>query len=208
VIELDVKQQAGLRTFVRAIAGADFAELGGEALQAGVTTSVFLTVGSGTTTLIQFTPWGASEKPGGKRVDVSLAVRAEDDAHEPNNTRETAAPITLNADVSAQIMIPFASAAEQTAVDWYSVPLEAGAASVSVSATPGGGRIRITRYNSANVPTTLITLVEGQTGDFDFNIAEAGTYYFLFERYQGFEAFSQGAEPAFLTQPYTFRIVQ
>ena len=208
VIELDVKQQAGLRTFVRALAGEDYAELGGQALQAGVSTSVFLTVGPGTTTLIQFTPWGATEKPGGKRAEVALEVRAEDDAHEPNNTRETAAPISLNTDVSAQIMIPFASAAEQVAMDWYSVPLEVGPASVNVSAAPGGGRIRIMRYNAANVPSTVVALVEGQTGVFDFTIAAAGTYYFLFERYTGFEAFSQGAEPAFLSQPYTFRVEQ
>jgi hypothetical protein len=208
VIELTLQQQAGFRTYVSALASTDYAELGGQALATGVTSSVFLTVGPGTTTLIQFTPYGGTEKPGGKRVDVSFQVRAEDDAHEPNNTRATSAPITLGANVSAQIMIPFASAAEQMAVDWYSVPLEAGPASVSVSAMPGGGRVRITRYNSENVPAIVATLLEGQTGDFDFSIPEAGTYYFLFERYTGFSPFSQGAEPAFLSEPYTFRVEQ
>jgi hypothetical protein len=208
VIELTVQQQADFRTIVKALAAADFAEIGVVNLALGITSSVFVTVGPGTTTLIQFAPYAGTEKPGGKRVEVALEVRAEEDAHEPNNTRETATPVALNTDVSAQIMIPFASATDQVATDWYSVPLAAGDATVSVSTMPNGGRVRIMRYTAQNVGTILATPMEGQTGDFAFTVADAGTYYFAFERYTGFDAFTHGAEPANLSQSYTFQVQQ
>jgi hypothetical protein len=204
VIELLIAQEAGLRVAVTALAGADFAQIGSGILAAGVTNSVYVSVGPGTTTLIQILPFTGA----GRRADLTFNLTAENDDYEPNDTPEQAATIATNTTVSAELIAPFASGTDVPVADWYRVELTQGTATLSLLGAPAVGRFNIQRVSSLGVAANIVFTVDGEIGSWPIAVPASGTYLIAFTRYTGFAPFTVGAKPAHLSQPYSFQIQQ
>lgn len=207
VLEIGVAQDSTLRAQLDVLAGADFSQVGPRQLFAqGVTTSVFATVGPGSTTLLRFFIFA-----GTGRAALTLDVVAENDAYEPNNERVGAPAIPLNTDISAQIMVPYSSA-EQTSAnaidDWYAVDLSAGAATVNLLANPDSGRFTVGVVTSNNTVVSSFTPAMGQLGPLAATIPSDGTYFIRFARLSGFDTVVAGAKPAHMAEQYVFRVEQ
>ncbi|RYZ07396.1 MAG: hypothetical protein EOO73_12130 [Myxococcales bacterium] len=208
VIELELQQQAGLRTGVQALAGSDFAVLGQTLVATGVTTRVYVSVGPGTTTLLRFWPYVGASAAAGKRLELAIHLSAEEDENEPNDTPDTATPIELNTPVSAQFINPFASATSQAIEDWYEVQLEEGTATLNLLQAPEGGRFVISRETTQGASLHIQTPLSGVTGAWSFAVPTSGTYRVGFGAYTGFSPFVEGTKPEYLSEPYVFEVQQ
>jgi len=203
VLELAIGQQASLRATVQALAGADFSLIGSTALEIGASSTVYVTVGPGSKTLLNLTRFA-----GLGRAELGLHVTSEQDAHEPNNARASGAPITLNTDVTAQLIVPYTSATDQDESDWYQVELGKGTATLSLKQAPHAGRMTLSCFDAMGNNRLTTTTADGMTGNFNINVATAGTYFIGFSAFAGFAAFSFGAKPAHITDSYTFQVQQ
>jgi hypothetical protein len=204
VLEIGVAQAATLRAGLDVQAGADFSLVGApQTFAQGVTTTVFATVGPGSTTLLRFFIFA-----GTGRADLTLNVVAENDAYEPNNERTEARSIPLNSDISAQFMVPYTSAGDNAIDDWYAVDLSAGAATVNLLANPDSGRFTLSVVTSLNTVISSDTPTPGQLGSFGVTIPSAGTYFVHFARFSGFDTIATGAKPAHMGEEYVFRVEQ
>ncbi|MDF3070323.1 MAG: hypothetical protein K0R38_5924 [Polyangiaceae bacterium] len=208
VIEIGLQQEAGLRTGVQALAGADFASIGQVPTGVGVTTTVYVSVGPGTTTLLRFWPYNGISAAGGKRVEVTIDLSAEQDENEPNNSRETATVIQANSPVTAQFINPFVSKSNQLIEDWYAVELTAGTATLNLTEAPLGGRFSISRENEQGVSVVIQTPNAGVKGPWPFSVPADGIYLIRFGAHAGFAPFVEGLKPAYFSEPYTFEVQQ
>lgn len=208
VIEIGLQQQAGLRTSVQALAGADFASIGQVPTDVGVTTSVYVSVGPGTTTLLRFWPHAGVSAAAGKRVEVTIDMSAEQDENEPNNSRAAATVIQANSPVTAQFMNPFVSNSNQLIEDWYAVELTAGTATLNLTAAPLGGRFTISRENEQGVSVAIQTPNAGVKGAWPFPVPADGKYLIRFGAHAGFAPFVEGLKPAYFSEGYTFEVQQ
>lgn len=208
VIELGLQQQAGLRTGVQALAGADFAPIGLVRATLGVTTSVYVSVGPGTTTLLRFWPYSGVATAAGKRLELSIQVSAEQDENEPNNTPETATPIEIGTPVTGQFINPFASETSQDIDDWYAVELSAGTAILNLLEAPTEGRFYIRHVDEQGVSVPIQTPASGVTEAWPFSVPASGTYLIHFDVYGGFLPFASGLKPSYLREAYVFEVQQ
>lgn len=187
----------------------DFDEIGGDALGAGETASVHVTVGSGTTTLFGFTRWPVSSVA---RADLTVEMIEEDDPHEPNDTLLDAAPIAPNTDVHAFISILYVSDADRTTDDWFRVELGAGEATVQVDSIPTDTRMHVHVFDGdgRQLPARVTTEAQQVRATLELGEVEAGTYYVRFAGYveTGMRAYALGRAPGYMTDPYRFRVVQ
>ena len=144
-------------------------------------------------------------------MNLTLDVRQEDDAFEPNNERADAAEISLNEDVNAQFWIPYVSNSEKSPDDWYKVDLEEGEATFKLTQVPENLRfsIRVQGPTFSNVGNTN-TPNAGALHEWKFDVKDAGTHYFQVEPH-----FPNDLGPDFwnktpksLTEQYTFQIQQ
>ena len=209
VIELTVLQQAGLRVGIEATGDGvrgNYYPIGTHTPAVGATTTVYVSAGSGATILIHFSPVATDV---GLRADLSYRITPENDAQEPNNTKDQAAAIPLNTVVAAQLIEPWISDTDHAADDWYRVQLAAGAATLNLLSVPASGRFTITRVNEQGASTTIDTTAVGVSGSYPMQIPVAGTYYIRFVEYAGFMApMAMGAKPGYMAEQYTFRVEQ
>jgi hypothetical protein len=173
----------------------------------GTTGYAYVTAGSGATILFDFSRWAGNASGG--LAHISFDVEAENDAHEPNNTKETATEIERDTVYSGTISEPWISDIDRPNQDWYAVDLELGTATIGFTSVPSQGRITVRRTDPLGEPANMGAKAEGAFGDFtSFTVSQAGTYYFTFEPYTGISGIVEGAKPTYLTQPYSFRVTQ
>ncbi|HEY3499846.1 MAG TPA: hypothetical protein VGK73_34380, partial [Polyangiaceae bacterium] len=207
VISVEIAQDAGVGQQLRAYTLANHAQMGFYDFAGGSTGYVHATAGPGATILFRFFRSSGNISTG--LAHLSFDFEVENDAHEPNDTKQTAAPIELDTTYSAMMTDPWVSDLDRPVQDWFAVDLEAGTATVALSAVPSQGRIEVYRVNPAGGSTQLGANNTGETRTFSaFSVPEAGTYYVMFQPYSGTSGFVKGVKPTYLTEPYTFRVTQ
>src|SRR5262249_18828204 len=102
VITIDADQQSAARLYINAFDGVNRDPMGTYTTNTGAIAHVFITVRAGTMTYIEFAPFASQSGP--HRVDVKFTLTPENDAYEPNDTKDAAAAIRPNTDVAAQCM--------------------------------------------------------------------------------------------------------
>lgn len=203
VILLDFEEEPTAWVSVNVLAEKDGSAIGSTRLAQGVKASVYATVGPGTRTLFQFSPFVGSQA----LTKVKATLSAESDDQEPNNEREAAATIQAGSEISAQLWVPYVAADEGLAVDWYKVDLSAGSHVLHVTSTPEDLYLEASLSDSARVALDSGRAPNrGATFNFAFNVASAGTYFIQIENFVGLPLVMLGAKPKFLSEPYKFQI--
>jgi hypothetical protein len=202
IIRIDVVQDAGTGAEVAAYSGQDNSPLGTSlGLEPGTKRSVYLSVGSGTRTLIDFL--GGVLNYGA--MSFSWSMSTELDEYEPNNDRDSAASIPLNTNVTAQQVVAHIDIDHHSPDDWYAVELEAGPATVNVLSVPDDVGLTVYRMDSSEQNLRLGILPVGVHQPIATTIPSRGRYRFQFT--SGVPAIAQGTPPH-LSEPYVFRIEQ
>jgi hypothetical protein len=208
IISLTIEQDAGANSAVTAYTGADNASIDGDRVfNTGTTGYAYVTAGPGATILLKFTRKNGSVTAG--LAHLSFDVETENDAHEPNNAKEAATAIELGESYSGIVSAPWVTDLIRPHQDWYAVDLALGATSFALTAVPSEGRIEVSRVSPSGATTSLGANSTGATHTFaDFNVTEAGIWYFVLEPYSGITGYTSGAKPTYLTTPYTFNVTQ
>jgi hypothetical protein len=205
IIELVQTQGVDLISRVDIIAGADFSTLGSAfSTTEGATRTTYATVGPGTRTLLKF----YATNRGVGRSEVTVFATAEDDPYEPNPNREAAAPIALDTDVTAQMIVPYVSTSERSSEDYYLVELSEGTAVFRLLSTPSNLRYAVNLLPVGEGATSLIANTTlGDTGSWEFEVPETGFYAIGLRDLENLGAFFQ-TPAAHLFESYSFRIEQ
>lgn len=205
VIELVQTQSIDLVSRVDFVAGADFSTLGSSVqTSAGATRTTYATVGPGTRTLLKF----YATNRGIGRSEVTVSVTAEDDLYEPNQSREDAAPIALNTDITAQMIVPYVSATDRSSEDYYLVELAEGSAVFRLLNTPSNLRYGVDLLPIGEGSTSIIAnTTRGDTGSWEFDVPTAGAYAIGIRDIENVGSFFS-APAAHLSESYSFRVEQ
>jgi hypothetical protein len=205
VIQLDITETEGSWIDIDVTAAKDGSFVGRiHPSQRGLKLTGFLTVGPGTRTLFDVN--GYLENTDTATINVSLTPEADD--HEPNNDRASATLIQPASEISAQLILPYVSASDQQIQDWYKVELAAGEHTFELTAVPTDlyPDISVSDSTNAKVKDSQRGPNRGATFSFDFDVEQAGTYYFEVESVGGEDVISTGTKAKSYTQPYKFRI--
>jgi hypothetical protein len=203
VIQLDITQEPAARIGMTLFAKQDGSEMGMAYLEQGVSGSVYASVGPGTRTLIDFAPFWARDA----LATVKASLLTESDAYEPNNDRDAAATIQPGTEISAQLIVPYASLAQNSAVDWYKVELTAGSHVFHLTAVPEDLNVRASLSDSGRVDlATQHAPNRGAIFDFSFDVKTAGIYFFVVDSFGDLPILVNGTKPRFLGEPYKFQI--
>jgi hypothetical protein len=205
IIELTQTQSVDLISSIGVVAGADFSPIG-TAYNAirGTNRTLYATVGSGTRTLFSF----AATNRGFGRSDITVSVTPENDEYEPNPSRDEAAPIALNTDITAQLIVPYVSTSDRSADDYYQVELAEGSAIFRLLSTPSNLRYRVRLLPIGEGATqTVANTTVGDTGSWEFDVPTAGAYAVSVEDLEQVGAYFQSLEPH-LVESYSFRVEQ
>lgn len=206
LLEVGYQQANDARFAVSLFAGEDNSRIWEDQSAKGTSGSFAVTVGAGTTTYVQFKPYF-----GNGLVNLTLDVTPENDPYEPNNVRDDAAEVNVNEDIKGQHWIPYVSASDQNADDWFKVDLAAGQATLKLTQMPENLRfeLQVVGPTFNNIGTSQSPNA-GALHTWDFNVTEAGTHYIRVSNY-----FSNKRGPKFwnekpksLTEQYTLRIEQ
>lgn len=205
IIEVVQTQGIDLISRMDVVAAADFSTLGSAfSTTEGATRTTYATVGPGTRTLLKF----YATNRGVGRSDVTVSVTAEDDAYEPNPSRDEAAPIALDTDVTAQMIVPYVSATERSSEDYYLVELVEGTAVFRLLSTPSNLRYQINLLPIGEGATSLIANTTlGDAGSWEFDVPATGFYAIGLRDLENLGAVFQTPE-AHLFESYSFRIEQ
>jgi hypothetical protein len=140
---------------------------------------------------------------------LKFTLTAEQDPHEPNNDCDSATPIALGEEVTAQFIRGYASQSQKGADDWYKLDLAHLPSTLTLLTVPSNGRLVISRVNSSGVVATIKTTNTGEFGPFPFTPAADGTFCIHFAPFAStFAAFASGAMPSSMRDSYSFRIDQ
>lgn len=212
LLALTYEQDAEVAFRVKAFAGDDnseFLDRSGQHANLGTSGHFAVTVGAGTTTYFQFENYLLD--PG--LAKLSLEVTKENDAYEPNNSRDDAVEIDLNEDIHGQIWIPYVSASNKNSDDWFKVDLEEGDVTVKLTKVPENLRFGIEVQDPTFSSISGIVYWTDNPGalyEKTLTVKNAGTHYFRVSDY-----YSDSAGPAFwnkkpksLSEQYTMRIEQ
>ncbi len=204
ILELDFDQEPSAWANLAVFAKADGSQIGTFHSAKGVKASVWVTLGPGARTLLDFTPNIASQA----LVTVKASMTAENDSYEPNNERAAAATIMSATDISAQMMVPYVSVDQSLEDDWYKVELTAGAHVFRLTSEPEEAWIEVQISDSARVDVASgHPPNRGAAFNFNFSVSAAGTYYFrLASNVGSMPTISTGSKPHFLSESYAFRI--
>lgn len=206
IVSIVIAQEASALTQIDGYTLVNNAPMDSFGYPLGTTGYAYATAGPGATLLFRFLPRVGAINSG--LAHLSFEMETENDANEPNNTKQTARPIATGMTYSGIALSPWVSDLDRPTQDWFAVDLALGATTVSLTAVPSEGRINLSRVNPAGATTSMGSNVLGATRDYTFTVTEAGTYYFVLEPFSGITGFSSGAKPAYLTEPYSFRVTQ
>lgn len=207
LITLSYTQPTSSGFHLEVLADADYSTIGTHWSDKGTKKTVYFTVGPKATTLLNFELYGGN----GGLFEYTLTDTPENDAYEPNNAREQAAAISLNADVSGQFWIPYVAEADQVSDDWFKVDLTAGDVTVKLTHVPANQRYQIELYDADFVSISSYWGDGlGATGQEVLTVKKPGTHYVQLKNYGSSQMKDviEVAKPAGLSEQYTFRIEQ
>ncbi len=201
IITLDIAQDADARTNVQAMAAADFSVLDTVLLDQGASSSVYVTVGGGSRTLLNFSSFADFSG----RVDFTYTMTPELDAHEPNDNIDEPASIDVDEEVSGQFIKAYISNTDKTADDWYAIELDEGVATFTFLAVPGNLRFNVSATNPSLVTESLGLTSTGALASWSFDVATSGTHYIrIYEFSSSVPSMYIGAIPEHLAETYSF----
>jgi hypothetical protein len=206
IISVVIAQESGLRTNIAGYTLVNNAPMDNFNFSPGSTGYAYATAGPGATILFRFVRGSGSIASG--LAHLTFDVETENDANEPNNTKQTAKPISTGMTYSGIVLNPWVSDIDRPAQDWFQVDLAMGTTTLHLTGVPSQGRLSLSRVNPAGATTIMANTVEGAINDYSFTASEAGTYYFVIEPYAGIAGISSGAKPTYLTEPYSFSVTQ
>ena len=102
----------------------------------GTTGYAYATAGPGATLLFRFFRSSGNITSG--LSHISFQFEAENDVHEPNNTKAMASHIERDTTYSGIVSDPWVSDLDRPAQDWFAVDLDAGTATVARSPSATG----------------------------------------------------------------------
>jgi hypothetical protein len=198
-----IAPEPGVSADFAAIADADGSRLGGSNTTGGADVKLALVLAPGSRTYLSLKPFVA-----GGIVVLTSSLEFEQDAFEPNNEKSQAASIAINTDITAQFHAAYASATDNSGIDWYRASLSAGPHTLRFSHVPDDIRLEVIAYDpnggslgSKNARTN------GEIFDLPFNASAAGEYRFQLRFFVGGPPpFATGKEPASIADTYTFRV--
>jgi len=204
VIRLDLAQAPEAWVQAEIYAKSDFSKIGGLSLDEGVQATSWVSVGSGTRTLFDFSEYIGSEG----LIDVKTTITPEKDDYEPNSSRAEAAAISAGSQVRAQFVVPYTADDDRAVDDWFKLELTAGTHVFSLDAVPVEVWFQVDVTDSNNVAVHEETAPnKGATFETSFEVETAGTYYFRLHNYiNTLPAIVAGAGASFLTDQYAFVI--
>jgi hypothetical protein len=131
------------------------------------------------------------------------------DPFEPNQDRETAAPIAVDTPVEGYFN---AEARSGSVADWYSVELQSGPVRFDLTDPPSNVSSELSLFDSKGVRMlNEFTLTDGAELSVDRTLKEAGTYYVRVQPFSVPEGYRGGTDttvPAHFVQPYTLTVSQ
>lgn len=204
IFKMLVAPDADADVNIEAAAQSDSSSLGSFYTTNGSRT-LWLVLTGGTRTFLKITPFS-----NGGRVVLTPTWVDSQDPYEPNDSKDTAALVTVNQDVTAQLQRPYTTAADTTCADWYKVNLAAGAHTLTFSHVPDDARpdVAIVGPSGTNVASAYARN-NGALFDIAFTAATAGTYTISLSDFDGCPpSFYVGSSLDSLTDVYTFKIVE
>ena len=204
IFKMLVAPDADADVDVEAIAQSDSSSLGNFYTTNGSRT-LWLVLTGGTRTFLKITPFSR-----GGRVVLTPTWIDSQDPYEPNDSKDTAALVTVNQDVTAQLQRPYTTSADTTCADWYTVNLAAGAHTLTFTHVPDDARpdVAIVGPTGTNVASAYARN-KGALFDIAFTAATAGTYTMSLSDFDGCPpSFYVGTSLDSLTDVYTFKIVE
>lgn len=203
IFKLEVLPDADADVHIEALAQSDSSSLGTFYTTNGART-LWLALAGSSRTFLKVTPYSK-----GGRVVLTPTWVESPDPYEPNETKDTAALIMPNQDISTQMQRPYTTAADSTCVDWFKVDLAAGAHALSFTHLPDDVRpeVSIIGPDGGNV-ARMYGKNAGALFDLSFT-ASAGAHYVSVANYGGCPpSFFVGSTLDSLTDVYTFKITQ
>ena len=208
VITVDADQQSAARVIISAYDGVNRDPMGSMTTSLGAVGHVFITVRAGTTTYLEFSAFPSPNGP--HRIDLTFTLTPENDAYEPNDTKDAAATITPNTDVAAQCIRAHVTASDSLSDDWYKVALVAGTATVKlVKDFQPGPRMTIGWATTAGSAENTLVTTPASVDSWTFNAPTDGIYYVHFRAFANTTpVFSSGDPPEFVKAQYVFQVQQ
>lgn len=203
IFKLQVLPDADADVHIEALAQSDSSSLGTFYTTNGART-LWLSLTGSSRTFLKVTPYS-----NGGRVVLTPTWVESQDPYEPNETKDTAAPIAPTQDISAQMQRPYTTAADSTCLDWFKVDLAAGAHTLSFTHLPDDVRpeVSVIGPDGANV-AHMYGKNAGALFELSFT-ASAGAHYVSVADYSGCPpSFFVGSTLDSLTDVYTFKITQ
>jgi hypothetical protein len=137
------------------------------------------------------------------------------DPFEPNDTRDTPAPITTGQSIHAYFFSGFVSSAPVTDQDWYSINLTAGSAMLSLTNVATNERLEVDLYNAADELMKIGVSANLGSGVIQpFTVPTTGTYRIVVVPFSFTPGTQQGAVSTVtdvidsFTRPYTLLVTQ
>jgi hypothetical protein len=137
---------------VKLYSATDNGQIGGRQFypnSQGSNLTLFMAAAPGQKYRLEVDDFAAARPPA--RYTLRTTYRKLEDAHEPNDTRDTAKAITVGAPVMAYLTAGFKGGQlrEQDWEDWYSVMLAPGAAMVKVENVPSNLQVQVHVFDAA-----------------------------------------------------------
>jgi hypothetical protein len=141
---------------------------------------------------------------------LEASLEAESDAYSPNYTKETAAEIAVNEEISAEQHRPYTSATDKPYEDWYQVELATGPHSLSFTQVVSTQQVSVQVIDPRG--ENLGNGYSSNTGalfDYEFEVKNAGTHFIKVGDFRGGpDGFAVGKRPASLSEQYVFSVIE
>jgi hypothetical protein len=205
ILRVLIAPDPGVDVSFKVEAAADGSSIGNDYTDLGADATLWVTLGPGTRTLLSFGHFTR-----GGRFTLEASLETESDAYSPNYSKETAAEIAVNEEITAEVHRPYSSATDKPYVDWYQVELATGPHTLSftqvvssqmvhASIVDPRGENRANDY-AANAGALL---------DIEFTVKNAGIHYINVGDFRsGPSSFAVGERPAALSEQYVFSVIE
>ena len=205
ILQVLIAPDPGVNVSFRVEAEADGSNIGNDYTATGTDETLWVTLGPGTRTLLGFSHFSS-----GGRFTLEASLEAESDAYSPNYTKETAAEIAVNEEISAEQHQPYTSATDKPYEDWYQVELATGPHTLSFTQVVSTQKasVWITDPRGENLGSGYAANA-GALFDYEFEVKNAGTHYIRVADFSsGPGSFSVGKRRASLSEQYVFSVIE
>lgn len=205
ILRVLIAPDPGISVSFGAEAAADDSSLGGDHTAPGADQTLWATLGPGTRTLLRFSRFST-----GGRLTLDANLETESDAYSPNQTKETAAEIAANEEITAEVHQPYTSANDKPYEDWYRVELAAGQHTLSFTRVVSSQQVSVQIINprGENVGGGHARNA-GALFDYPFEVKNAGTHFIrVADFFDAPGSFSVGKRRASLSEQYVFSVIE